>query len=221
MRILVAVANDWMGEGLAHVLRAAVPAAALVECGKGNLLHAADPVSGRVTAAIVAFPWHSMATLRALHRRQPEAALVACTGADDAVTHRALLAANVAAVVSDRAPPAIVGAVVEVVLHGATSIHARPLWQRSAAAGDEAHHPRRLGELNLTPRQFDVLRLVATGQSNRAIAAELGIGLRTVKGHVAVILRALHADDRRDAGRNARRWLARHQTLVHVPAAAD
>lgn len=219
MRILMAVPDGWMGEGLAHVLRAAIPGVALVQCGKGNLLHAADPVSGQLAAAIVGFPWHSLPTLRALQRRQPDATLIVCSGVHDAASHRALLAAEVAAVVPDTAPPAIVGAVVEVALHGQASLHARTLRGRADAGGGE-RTPRRLGELNLTDRQFDVLRLVATGCSNKAIAAELGIGLRTVKGHVAVILRALHADDRRAAGRNARRWLARHQTLVHVPATA-
>lgn len=221
MRILVAVPDDWMSEGLAHVLRTAVPGSMLVDCGKGNLLLAADPGAGPVAAAVVAYPWHSLATLRALRRREPRAVLVVCTGAQDAATHAALLAAKAAAVIADSAPPAIVGAVVQVALHGDASVQARALWQRVDAGEEDERPQRRLGELNLTPRQFDVLRLVACGSSNKAIADELGIGLRTVKGHVAVILRALHADDRRAAGRNARRWLARHQTLVHFGAAAS
>lgn len=221
MRILVAVPDGWMGEALAHVLRAAVPGATLVDCGKSRLLLAADPGAGPVAAAVVAYPWHSLATLRALRRRQPRAVLVVSTGAHDAATHAALLGMKVAAVIADSAPPAIVGAVVQVALHGDASVQSRALWQRTAAAEEDDRPQRRLGELNLTPRQFDVLRLVASGHSNKAIAEELGIGLRTVKGHVAVILRALHADDRRAAGRNARRWLARHQTLVHIGAAAS
>jgi DNA-binding NarL/FixJ family response regulator len=220
MRILLAVPDEWMRDGLAHVLRAAVPAATLVDCGKHNLLLAADPAAGAVAAAVVAFPWHSLATLRALCRRQSAAVVVACTAAHDGATHTALLATKVAAVVPDSSPPGIVGAVVQVALHGTASVQPRALWQRSDCTEDDGRPQRRLGELNLTPRQFDVLRLVASGHPNKVIADELGIGLRTVKGHVAVILRALHADDRRAAGRNARRWLARHQTLVHMGAGA-
>jgi DNA-binding NarL/FixJ family response regulator len=81
------------------------------------------------------------------------------------------------------------------------------------AARTFANARRGTGPLNLTSRQYDVLGLVAQGHPNKAIAAELGIGLRTVKGHVSVVLRALHADNRADAGRAARRWLGRAAAL--------
>lgn len=42
---------------------------------------------------------------------------------------------------------------------------------------------------DLTNRELDVLRLVATGQSTKEVAASLGIGARTVKHHVAQIYR--------------------------------
>jgi DNA-binding CsgD family transcriptional regulator len=51
----------------------------------------------------------------------------------------------------------------------------------------------------LTARELDVLRLVARGQSNRAIAAGLLIGEGTVKYHVKNILRKLQARSRTDA----------------------
>jgi DNA-binding NarL/FixJ family response regulator len=79
---------------------------------------------------------------------------------------------------------------------------------------------RGTGPLNLTARQYEVLGLVAQRCSNKVIAAELGIGVRTVKGHVSVILRALHADNRADAGRTARRWLARAAAVRASPALA-
>jgi len=57
-------------------------------------------------------------------------------------------------------------------------------------------------------------------QKKTEIALELGIGVRTVKGHVSVILRALHADNRADAGRTARLWLARAAAVRASPALA-
>jgi LuxR family transcriptional regulator, regulator of acetate metabolism len=51
----------------------------------------------------------------------------------------------------------------------------------------------------LTPRELDVLRLVARGQSNPAIAASLVIGEGTVKYHVKNILRKLQARSRAEA----------------------
>ena len=55
-------------------------------------------------------------------------------------------------------------------------------------APDEAH--------GLTPRELQVLRLVATGETNRAIAAELVLSERTVDRHVSNILTKLGVSSR-------------------------
>jgi DNA-binding NarL/FixJ family response regulator len=51
----------------------------------------------------------------------------------------------------------------------------------------------------LTPRELDVLRLVADGVGNAEIAERLHLGLGTVKGHVRDILEKLSASDRAHA----------------------
>lgn len=51
----------------------------------------------------------------------------------------------------------------------------------------------------LTPREVDVLRLIADGRANTEIAAQLHIGLGTVKGHIRDILEKLSAADRTQA----------------------
>jgi len=52
---------------------------------------------------------------------------------------------------------------------------------------------------DLTEREFEVLTLIARGQSNRDIAAELVISTGTVKGHVSNILSKLQLADRTQA----------------------
>ena len=52
---------------------------------------------------------------------------------------------------------------------------------------------------NLSPREVDVLRLIATGNANKAIASQLSITEETVKGHVRNILAKLAANDRTHA----------------------
>jgi DNA-binding NarL/FixJ family response regulator len=50
--------------------------------------------------------------------------------------------------------------------------------------------------LGLTQRESEVLALMVTGSSNRAIAAELVVGEETVKSHVRGIYRKLEVTDR-------------------------
>jgi DNA-binding NarL/FixJ family response regulator len=63
----------------------------------------------------------------------------------------------------------------------------------------EQMQPRSRRSRTLTPRELMVLRLMATGLSNRDIASALSISERTVKFHVTAILNRLGADNRTQA----------------------
>ena len=87
---------------------------------------------------------------------------------------------------------------------------------RAAAAGSAyldpqvAHHVLggvRMPEAQspLTPRELDVLRLIADGLPNRDIAEALGVSVSTVKLHVQDILHKLQAADRTQAAVKALR----------------
>ena len=56
-----------------------------------------------------------------------------------------------------------------------------------------------LSRAALTSRETEVLRLVATGQSNKAIARQLDIELGTVKSHVSAVMTKLGASSRTQA----------------------
>ena len=51
----------------------------------------------------------------------------------------------------------------------------------------------------LTPRELEVLRLIARGRSNKRIALELGVAEKTVKTHVGHVLAKLDLTDRTQA----------------------
>ncbi len=51
----------------------------------------------------------------------------------------------------------------------------------------------------LTPRETDVLRLIGRGMSNKQIASQLGLGLRTVESHVSSVLGKLGLTSRTEA----------------------
>ena len=61
------------------------------------------------------------------------------------------------------------------------------------------------GVTDLTPRELEVLALVADGLPNKAIAGRLGISDHTVKFHVNAILSKLGAQSRTEAVTRAMR----------------
>jgi two-component system NarL family response regulator len=69
----------------------------------------------------------------------------------------------------------------------------------------------------LTPRQKDVLRLVAAGAMDKEIADELCISINTVKTHVRNILSELHAAGRHEAAAYAERCGLIHPTKREEP----
>lgn len=84
---------------------------------------------------------------------------------------------------------------------------------RLAADGVPTLHPRAQQHLmrgiaepetpspfgTLTPRERDVLALIAQGESNKRIAAALNLSIGTVKGYVSAIFEKLGVDDRTQA----------------------
>lgn len=85
----------------------------------------------------------------------------------------------------------------------------RALFGRLAQLGRRSRHRERMDALRLTPRQMEVLRLVAEGQGNCEIAERLNLSHFTVKNHVHNILTTLGVRDRTEAVAYAyrRHWL--------------
>lgn len=57
----------------------------------------------------------------------------------------------------------------------------------------------RLGELGITPRELEVLGLIASGMTNKEIAAKLFVSENTVKTHAASVFDKLQAKRRTQA----------------------
>jgi DNA-binding NarL/FixJ family response regulator len=74
-----------------------------------------------------------------------------------------------------------------------------PLPSSQPTAGGRGRDDRVVFEGLLTRRELDVLRLLADGATNRAVADALVISSGTVKFHVNSILRKLHASNRAEA----------------------
>ncbi|MFF5264940.1 AAA family ATPase [Actinomadura viridis] len=87
----------------------------------------------------------------------------------------------------------------------ARDIGARPLAGRIEAVARRVRRRDDSAPLGLTPREFEVLRLVAEGHSNRDIAAALVISAKTASVHVSNILAKLEVASRGEAAATAHR----------------
>ena len=76
---------------------------------------------------------------------------------------------------------------------------------RTAHAGQSPLSPAVAARVidQLTPREREVLRLIADGLSNKRIARELGVAEKTVKTHVGHVLAKLGVPDRTSAALHA------------------
>ncbi len=74
-------------------------------------------------------------------------------------------------------------------------------------AAEFARNDAAIRSLGLSPRECEILALLASGQSNKALARTLGISPNTVKTHVARIFEKLEVPNRVQAIEKAR-WLA-------------
>jgi len=86
---------------------------------------------------------------------------------------------------------------------------AHALFRRLATLGGERRRREKLDFLTLTPRELEILRLIADDLSNQEIAHKLFLSVHTVKNHVHKILETLGVHSRRAAVRHAveRGWL--------------
>jgi DNA-binding NarL/FixJ family response regulator len=100
----------------------------------------------------------------------------------------------------ETSPPDIVAEFESLAAARESGIQADALLLAPVPAENDDHLPT---IESLTPREIEVLELVAEGLANKAIAARLGISDQTVKFHVASIAGKLGAANRTDAVRRA------------------
>jgi two-component system response regulator NreC len=123
----------------------------------------------------------SLDVLAELRERYPRTRIVMLTMEDDPAIAQQALAAGAAAYVLKEAADAELVQAVRTVAGGGLYLDPS-LGAALAAPGSRAR-----SIAHLSPRELDVLRLIALGHTNAEIAALLGLSLRTVESHRAHI----------------------------------
>jgi two-component system, NarL family, response regulator LiaR len=134
---------------------------------------------------------------RRLKAASPSSKVIVLTSfADDDKVFPAIKAGAISYLLKDISPEDLAHAIRaaqrnEAVLH--PEVAAKLMQEFSTPRANEAPVEQ------LTPREMDVLRLIAKGKSNREIADTLIVSEKTVKSHVSNILSKLHLADRTQA----------------------
>ncbi len=135
---------------------------------------------------------------RALHREMPHIAILFVTMfKEDEFVFRGLQAGGRGYILKDAEPETMLRAI-RAVAHGESLLGptvARKVLRQIAALPSR---PLSLGD-DLTPREREVLILIAEGHANKEIARLLGIREKTVKNHINNIFSKLHVYDRTQA----------------------
>lgn len=176
--------GDRAGTALAWLARGAAVDLAIVELGLRDI---AGP-----------------ALVRAITECRPGLLVLVLTTEDDEATVHAIFRAGAAGYLVKPVSPTVLAEAVVSAMDGEAPMSpciARILlnsWKSRASDGDD------VGDVSLTPREHDVLALLARGLTYAAVSAELGIGLGTVQGYVKSLYGKLNVNSRAEARDRAR-----------------
>jgi DNA-binding NarL/FixJ family response regulator len=196
-RVVIADDHDLARAGLRSLLSGAMGVSVVGEARTGaeavQLCTALQPELALLDVRMPALD--GLAATRALRTAAPATRVLLVSMYDDPAYRREATEAGAAAyLLKDASQRALLSAVRRV-LRGERLLAAAPppplrrRRQRPPASGPPA----------LTPREEQVLRLLAAGATNRAIATTLRISVGTVKVHVEHLLAKLGATDRTQA----------------------
>lgn len=129
---------------------------------------------------------------------EPPKVLVVTTFAGDAAVYDALRA-GAAGFLLKRARPAEIVLAVRTVARGDSLLFPAAIRELARSHRHRGEPADGLAAARLTERERQVLRAMTRGLSNGEIAAELVVGVQTVKTHVASVLAKLGARDRTQA----------------------
>jgi len=203
IRVLLAEDHRTVREGVKFILTAQPDIEVVGEAGDGRAaLRLAKELSPAVVLMDVSMP--EMNGLRATEELRgacPRVRVVALTRHTDRGYMQQLLQAGAAGYVLKQSDPAVLLQAVRAVAAGGSYLD--PAITGQALSGYFGRRAGSVGEVYLSDRETEVLRLIALGYSNKEIAARLTLSVKTVEAHKANAMRKLDMTSRIDIVRYA------------------
>ncbi|HVL58064.1 MAG TPA: response regulator transcription factor [Burkholderiaceae bacterium] len=210
-RILLVDDHAIVRDGLALLIDAQPDMEVVGQAGDGNeALERAERLAPDVVLLDVSMPELGGApTAETLRSRCPNVKILALTRHADQGYVRRMLAAGASGYVLKKTARDSLLQAIRIVAAGGTYIEpslAGGLVERALRRSNTALAHRR----DLAPREEEVLRLIAWGHSNKQIAGQLGISVKTVESYKATAVEKLGLPTRTDILRYAlsRGWLS-------------
>jgi len=189
-RILLADDHQMVTEGLKSLLAAEFELIGTVEDGRA-LVEAAKKLRPDVIVADITMPHlNGIDALARLQKHNPNVRVVFLTMHQDAVYARRALEAGAMGYVLKHSAPAELVMAIRAALEGKTFITPSLTGEVLRAM---KHDPKKTKDpvASLTPRQREILQLLAEGRSAKEIAAALDISPRTVEFHKYQMMESL------------------------------
>lgn len=196
MKILVADDHDLFREGMRHVLVQLADQVEILEAydwqSAMNLV-AQNPDLALIDLSMPGM--ESFAGLEAFLALAETVPVVVVSGSENLVDMKRSLDAGVMGYISKSEHSPVVLSALRLVMSG--GIYVPPKLVQTSANG----HPNQSGALpfGLTPRQYDVLKMLLQGKANKEIAQELNLSTITVKAHIGAIFKSLKVANRAEA----------------------
>ena len=211
IRVLLADDHETVRQGLRLLIDAQPDMQVVAEVGDGRAaLQRARALQPTVAIVDVSMPeMNGLSVTRALREVLPELAIVVLTRYNDEAYVKELLSAGARAYVLKQSPSAELLKAVRAAARGEDYLDAS-LAARVTGAYLRKHTKRETQAPNITDREAEVLRLMAWGHSNKEIASQLTVSVKTVEVHKANAMRKLHMRGRIDVVRFAllQGWLS-------------
>ncbi|WP_043810120.1 response regulator transcription factor [Allokutzneria albata] len=208
IRVIVADDQQVMREGLVALLNLLPDVEVVGAAGNGRqAVELLDEVTADVVLMDLRMPiLDGAAATRLIVERYPQVAVLVLTTYDDDESIASALNAGARGYLTKDAGRAEITAALRAVTTGQSTFDAAVSQRLVAAfAGDVGAAAIRRPTDGLTPRETEVLALIASGLSNAEIAKTLYIGATTVKTHINNAFAKIGARNRADAVRYAYR----------------